>query len=253
MRFQAIYFIIVSVLLLSCGREDLDTVCNSEHYVYPIQPGTDEWKKLNSHKAMVDACQIPQKTLKYMCTENLINVYLDYPLLFIIFAFDNTNDGLKQTSEEFNGFAELLRRNDCATILLTKYESINPADINPKWTTIEEELFKQRIQFIELTLAFEPLCRKLTKQERITAVKFGLERLEIKEKNNYSTFSKVINFYYLAKILQLEEYPPFIDYLNENTYLESFLSGFLISFMLPNDDTAIKNFARNYLTKLQKQ
>lgn len=239
-KIYSVAFFVILSLFFSCNKEEADKTCNPDKYIFPIQPGSDEWKNLNSHKAMVDVCQIPEKTVKNMCTTGLIDTYFDYPLLFTIFAFNNTNEGLKQISEEFNGFEELLQRDNSASLLLIKYASINPTDvINTEWTDLEKGFFMQNLRILELTLGFEPIRNKLTKQERTKIIEIGLEKLEAKEENFYGGFSILTNIYLIMKILELEQYLPFMEYVNKNTYLRAFLSGYIMYFEYETDNVAI--------------
>lgn len=248
-------FITLMGIGISCKKEYIEPKCCScleaegktDKYIYPVQPGSEEWKALNSHQEMVNICQVPHKTLKDMCTFGLIDTYLDYPLLFTIFAFNNTNDGLRQVSTEFNGFSELLRRDDCATLLLRKYKLIDPAHVHSMSNDIEAGLFMQKIRFFELTLAFEPLRNKLTGNERKTIVEIGLKNLEKKEANRYGNFSLTTNIYLLTKILELEQYPSFLEYQKKNSHIDLFLEGYLIYFDYVKDNLAIKNICQEYL------
>ena len=115
------FLYIVLFTIISCEKETqkccscLEEEGKTDKYIFPIRPGMEEWAMLESHQAMVDVCQVPENILKDMCTIGLVDTYLDYPILFTIFAFNNINEGLYQVSDEFNGFQELLYRNDCAT------------------------------------------------------------------------------------------------------------------------------------------
>jgi hypothetical protein len=88
---------------------------------YPVKPGTEEWKKLESNEAMVVACQIPATVLQDISTSDLMNLCLQYPLLYDVFAFNNINAGLDKLFSDFNGIRELSQRKDALEILLDKY------------------------------------------------------------------------------------------------------------------------------------
>ncbi len=241
----------------SCEEENIGTKCCSclntegqtDKYIYPVQPGSIEWKELKSHQEMVDACQIPKNILKQMSTVGLIDTYLDYPLLFTIFAFNNTNEGLQQIITEFNGFPELLKRDDCATLFLQKYKLINPISVKHMSDSIEMGFFMQRIRFFELTLGFEPLRNKFTQSERKTIIEVGLKNLEKKEANNYGSFSLITNIYLLAKILELEQDHSFLEYQKKNPHIGLFLKGNLIYFNYKKEHLPIKDICQEYLKK----
>ncbi len=67
----------------------------SQVYDFPIKPGSDAWKALNSHDDMIEACMIPNSQLKDMNTQDLFETCLNYPLLYDFLAFDNLEIGLK--------------------------------------------------------------------------------------------------------------------------------------------------------------
>ena len=257
MKTKIILLFIVIVVGISCEREIPGPKCcacleaegKTDKYIYPVQPGSSEWEKLNSHQEMVNVCQIPIRKLKSMCTVGLIDTYLDYPLSFTIFAFNNTNEGLQQIATEFNGFSELLRRNDCATLLLQRYRLIDPANINSMLDDIEIGFYMQKIQFMELTLGFEPLRNRLSSSECKTIMEIGLKNLEKKETNNYGNLSLTTNIYLLTKILELEQYPSFLEYQKNNPHINLFLEGNLVYFDYVKDNLAIKKICQEYLKK----
>jgi len=69
---------------------------------YPIKPKTEEWKKLESNKAKVEACQVPEQILRDISTNDLMTLCLQYPLLYDVFAFNEINDGLRKLFSDFH-------------------------------------------------------------------------------------------------------------------------------------------------------
>jgi hypothetical protein len=89
---------------------------------YPVKPGTKEWKSLDSYKARVDTCLIPERLLTSLSTAELTDLCLQYPLLCDIFAFDSFRDGINHVYDRFNGFRELFKRKDASKELLKRYD-----------------------------------------------------------------------------------------------------------------------------------
>ena len=81
-----------------------------EKWDYPIKPKTEEWKKLESNKTKVEACQVPEYILRDISTNDLMTLCLQYPLLYDVFAFNNTTDGLRKLFSDFNGIREFSKR-----------------------------------------------------------------------------------------------------------------------------------------------
>jgi hypothetical protein len=88
---------------------------------YPVKPGSEEWKKLQSNKEKVDVCQIPEYILQDISTNDLMTLCLQYPSLYDLFAFGNINDGLKKLFADFNGIREFSKREESLNKLREAY------------------------------------------------------------------------------------------------------------------------------------
>ena len=80
-------------------------------YTYPLKAGTDEWRSLSVQERH-ERLQLSDNLLGSMRTEDLIEVCLEYPFAIDFFAFDDFQTGLMALYNEFNGFRELLSRDD---------------------------------------------------------------------------------------------------------------------------------------------
>jgi hypothetical protein len=113
---------LMGILLFACEANDHTTIeKNVVTWDYPVKPGTEAWKKFNSNEEMVNACQIPEKILSALSTENLTKLCLQYPLLHDVFAFNSINDGLDKLFDDFNGIRELYKRKDVSENLVKRY------------------------------------------------------------------------------------------------------------------------------------
>ena len=82
-------------------------------YTYPLKAGTDEWRNLNVQQR-VERLQLSDNLLGSMRTEDLIEVCLEYPFVIDLFAYNDFQTGFKALYNDFNGFRELLGRDDLA-------------------------------------------------------------------------------------------------------------------------------------------
>ena len=82
--------------------------------VYPIQPGTEEWAKLDSLDAKIAACKVEPQLMDSMTTEALLETVLDSPLLPNIYAFSSAEIGIGSVSGYFEGLQMLHDREDAA-------------------------------------------------------------------------------------------------------------------------------------------
>ncbi len=156
-KMKPIYVIIMalSITMVSYAQSDIK-------WDYPIKPGMEEWKRLNSHQEMVEICQIPDSVISKIPTENLAELCLNYPLFFTMKAFNNLQEGFNQVSTEFNGFRELFKRENAGTVLLAIYANTRPIDVQKEKDLISKGMFEQRIFFIEFILAQRVVIEKLT-------------------------------------------------------------------------------------------
>ena len=108
-------FAILAALCAGCASEkdgkakQIDTP-----YVYPIQPGTEEWAKLDSLDAKIAACKVDPELMNSMTTEALLETVLNYPLLINIYAFSSAEIGIGSVSGYFEGLQMLHDREDAA-------------------------------------------------------------------------------------------------------------------------------------------
>ena len=79
------------------------TSAQNTTWSYPVKPGSAEWAAFQSHDEMLAACQIPADVLKSVTTEDLVEICMDYPLIFDAYAYDNLPEGIEKLSAEFYG------------------------------------------------------------------------------------------------------------------------------------------------------
>jgi hypothetical protein len=120
-----------------------------------VKPGTAEWKTFESNEAMVKSCQIPEKILSALSTENLTELCLQYPLLHDVFAFNSTNDGLDKLFGDFNGMRELYKRKDISENLVKRYaEKLqNFSFLDGKDSDLEKGRFIVSVSTLEVLLS----------------------------------------------------------------------------------------------------
>ena len=129
--------ILISLLFLSCNQSNLDNdkdmsnACECSNspvemaaWDYPVKPGMEEWKQFHSNEEMASACQIPQKVLSSLSTEDLTKICIEYPLLSDVFAFNFLSDGADKLYNDFNGIRELFKRENVSKELMKHYNCL---------------------------------------------------------------------------------------------------------------------------------
>ena len=121
----------IKILFLSALLLFLFTTTQSqiidEPYDFPIKPGTPEWGNFASYEDRRQALQVPDDILKRLSTRALVETCLDYPFFVIeYFALSSRRNGISYVINSFNGYVELLQRQDAFTELFKKYQSSDP-------------------------------------------------------------------------------------------------------------------------------
>ncbi len=245
-------YLLIFLVIISCRKEDenyptelagvvLSQLDVCDKYIFPVQG--EELKQLPDMMSKVAACQIPEDTLKNMCTTGLVDTYYDYPLLFVsIFPHDNKKNAMEMLKDNFNGLQELISREDCTEKLIAKYEQVDPADNLPYMT----------IEFMEITLAYDSICAIFSAEERKTLIRLGLKKLD--EKKEY--YSKVLidddkhsvcnTLYLIANVLYQENYPLLLECIEQDTACNCG-QNLLVGKVFYGCDNKIQEIAQSFL------
>ena len=114
--------------------------------------GTEEWRTTANKQEKISLCQIPQKVLNALSTEELTELCLRYPYVSNVLSFKSLNKGLDQLSEEFNGTEELFKRQDASKELLKHYQRNLQRLTKAKRLLIREDILTS-ISVLEVLLA----------------------------------------------------------------------------------------------------
>lgn len=214
---------------------------------FNLKPGAQEWKLLKSNQEKVDVCQIPTHLLTELETKELLDICLNYPLLPDIFAFNNVEDGFIKFEKDFNGFRELITRNDAMNELLILYTQTDPSAIPINTTIIEKGNYVLKISFIELFASHTSVTNKSTtkiKKEFVKELVLKNSKKKLKPEW-YNSIGTQTNFLSLVKIIKSDT-DSFNSKLN-NSELTSFIYTRNILPSLIQD--LINEVANEYLTK----
>ena len=159
-----IFCLLSSYLSFGQIREDEQKIL----WDYPIKSGTEEWKQLESNKAKVDVCQIPDSILQDISTNDLMTLCLQYPLLSDGFAFNNINDGLKKLFSNFNGIRVLAKRQNAINVFLERYisEIRNIANVWHKYSDFDVWYSFECISLLELIVSYSDFHNNTSKESQ---------------------------------------------------------------------------------------
>jgi hypothetical protein len=213
------------VLLAGCNRSEGPTADAVDVYHFPVQPGTEEWRQLNSRVEMLAAVQIPQDVLDNMSTAGLVETVLNYPLYGDLFAHSSSQVGIEAIRRDFNGLSTLLTRPDAGTLLLERYQAMDLNEVQEKPTPAERGDFVSRVRYLEIILAQPEILSQLSLEERTVLLQEAMvkrdEKLALLAYYGYTGLEPTALL--AGRILQLEGYlldadPIVVRFLQDSAY-----------------------------------
>ena len=170
-------------------------------YQYPVRPGTDQWKALNSTVEKIAICQLPESLVKNISTRDLLISCLNYPLLNNYTASNSAYDGLLNIVKTFNGLSEFLERSDAHQILLDYYISDKTSDINRK---LDKGGYTFISSAIELLLCHENIINRFNQNEQKRVLKLLLLKFHEKEqfKEYFGFYGKMTTAFVATKYIE---------------------------------------------------
>lgn len=178
-----VLFFIISVLscfILITGQVKIKS------YDYPVKPGTDKWKSFNTHKEMVDACQIPENILISMTNDELLENCLEYPMFFDIWAFNSLQEGFEAMKSKFNGLQELFKRDKIYRTLIKKYKTLNPKFDTKNKNLLEIGTYTLEFTKLEIILSQKEILNQIPDTEKKELI--SLIYSKFNEKKSLSEF-----------------------------------------------------------------
>jgi hypothetical protein len=195
---------------------------------YPIKPGSNEWRNLNSYQNMLNACQIPVDILPNISTSDLLEIWLNYPFLYDITYYSLIQNGFDQQIKNFNGLKHLLNRDDIGKEIMVLLEKNDPQKIEKYLDTYGKGRYTLSIGFIQVLLSQPIVLDKLSDTHKRYCVKTIIERLSRQNEiaPNAIYFWQETGLLLIARILESYHYEKFMFFLNnKNVKPEIFNSG----------------------------
>ena len=183
-------------------------------YQYPVNCDDKRWKELSCHKEMMKACNVPEKILNKLSTEQLLELVLDYPLLCDIYAYNDVEVGIYTMATRFNAFSELLCRDDCSKMVLSRYLKTEIVEKNENNKKTFENITENVV--LEDILAQKEVLEDLSEREKNKLVKCVEQKTEEKTQSdvyseNDRTFYDVIDKNGMNRKIKLKKIPKVVD------------------------------------------
>jgi hypothetical protein len=197
-----------------------------ETYEFPVKPGMEEWKNLSNNEERINVLQIPDSILCKISTKGLIVTCLNYPGLINTLACNNMFDGFEKVVSSFNGFQELLSREDLGEILIDHYQNMHPEKFDETYK--DQEKYEGVFQYfgIEMLLCNYDILESLSEERRIQLIKILIEKLKMKEENpqNFGNLTKHSACLVIARTMSTLNIPSFNDKIQQNKKLSRLIN-----------------------------
>ncbi len=120
----------------------IDWVKSDGSYGFPESLRHENGYLIGTQDQIRAATQIPDKILKTISTEELISLILEYPLLPYLHAYRTVKEGYQVIKPYFNGFSELLLREDAFSKLIEAYDNYAiPSEKIMDWDSLSKDNF----------------------------------------------------------------------------------------------------------------
>ncbi|RKI58330.1 hypothetical protein D7V86_15960 [bacterium D16-51] len=147
--------------------------------VYPVLPGSDEWKKAKNLWGMNEACQIPEEIVNAVDTKILLKAVEEFPLLYASLHYDYYELGLQYFAEVFYGMNVLLRREDASRAAADSYLARNLKTPDGEFDDLR---VREALLLEEFLISREDAYYKFNEKERKEILKAVEKNYDIEKK-----------------------------------------------------------------------
>ncbi len=228
-------FLIIG-LPLNCGKEDdLEESWNftdciieipSDTYNYPLTPDSQNWSDY-SIKEIWQINQLPKDVIDHISTVGLIETCLTFPYYCDIGMIEYHQDGFDYMVNNFNGFRELLKRNNTAILIYERYQFMTTSCIDNNWPSFIGRGKSLGMSFIavEMILAQYTILEKFNSDQLSEIANEALIKFDQKMavERTRSIWNIKFTLVICGRILKILNYQPLINELEGNNYLSHFL------------------------------
>jgi hypothetical protein len=195
--------------------ESMNMARPADSWNYPVYPGMAEWSQFKTVQEMIDACQVPEKILKNMSTQAVIQAIWEYPFLIEPlhrFTYQADFDGTFLTN---NAYKELTKRADAGKSLLNRLVLVKhfiPEAIDMPYAL---ELLSSQTVFLS----------QLNDKEKKTIIEISLKNDSLRQHEaEFSNILRGVTSLLMGRTMLNAGYLPFIEEADNNEQLETFLT-----------------------------
>jgi hypothetical protein len=186
-----------------------------DSYNYPVYPGMPEWEQLGTTEEMIAACQVPGNILNEMSTQAVIQAIWEYPFMLEVLHRDQYQVDFDGVFSGNNAYKALAKRDDAGVALLERLNAINP--LMPK--------AEGEPKFLEILISQDIFLSQLNTTQKKAVIEITLENDKLRQSSDEfkDNHFKATAWLLTGKLLKNAIYEPFIEAMNNNEQLKSFI------------------------------
>jgi hypothetical protein len=186
----------------------------ADSWNYPVYPGMPGWAQFKTGQEMVDACQVPEKRLKTMSTQAVIQAIWEYPLIWEPLHRFTYQVDFESTFLKNNAYKELIKRIDAGKSLLERLVLVEP--FMPEARDMPHAF--------ELLISQNVFLSRLNDKERKTIVEITLKNDSVRQHEpTTGDIFRGVSGLLMGRTMLNAAYLPFIEETGKNEQLETFL------------------------------
>ncbi|MGP1476978.1 MAG: hypothetical protein ACTTJK_05900 [Phocaeicola sp.] len=245
MKKYLIWGMLLSLFMGSCGKSEEEPIDDSfykipeidyqtfissseetwiprpkDTYLYKTIPKERYWRNITKEdwQGYDRSNAIPDKVLKSMSTEGLIQSFFDFPgeVTRVYYTETTYLEPYQALLEVNKAYSELIKRKDAGTCMLKIYQECNFASgVGTLLMPVVEQL-----------LADKNIYAKFSSDEIASLLDKGLERAKFVGASSSTFIVGAVNtFLFMGRILQYVQYRPFLREIEKNKDLSFFLKN----------------------------
>ncbi len=162
------------------ASQEVEKDFNGRVYEFPIVKGNQQERE--------KAYQLPDSILYEFSTEELLETCLNYPFIGLIYFFNDLPTGLSSVYNQFNGFQELINREDATETLIDKYIYLNLQIQNLDAINAQTKMqVITKCTFIQYLIRITDVKIGLTSEKVLIIIYEILKTMNYIDKEKYST------------------------------------------------------------------
>jgi hypothetical protein len=243
---KIIYLLFFLFFFPSCNKEEGDfpviiqnCTCQietaSDTYHYPVRPGSDEWKALQSSEQMVEVTQVSFSILNSMSTKGLIETCFENPLFLDLYLSNSPQSFYDHYSNTFNVCKVLINKEDAMNKLIERYSLMCVECIDNNYSSFSGKGGNVKYAFdaIELFLAQYDYLEKTSKSNRVKLAEIVMNRYTEKKNKNWPLYNQLMSVWVAGRIMNIDNHAEIRNLIKNRQEISSFINSG--SLLFPSD------------------